>query len=561
MGYAEQLAEAVEALPSLEQKSFLDCLDEHVSTAMYTGHFTTEAMDSAWFVILREAGATEDDLDEVNEAIDEFLDEALTELRDETKAKALATAKKHGKKAAKSLGREVAKQAAGPLAKRVASIRTKSKTGKMLKHAAAGAIKQIGKDPSKAKKILKKSAARAGKKLVKAGVKKGLKMVFGRWVKSKKEEIEALDERKRSSKRAEVEKAFAKRGTIRMPRINPREYPAKPGLEGPFQFRDGRILYYDQREGRYYDSKTDMYLARNDIPEDQQELLAALMEADGFGPFDLAEAIAPKSFIPILSRAADVELDPKVGKKLAQEFVVAMRDHIAEEWPGNVFVDVEPLNSKTVKTSDEDPEYGMNVDIEYEMPTKVESYDTFTLGIPQIVDRMSSARRFLGHNGAINLKRNLARALMSDLKLAKRLIGQAAQSSIRSWSAVMTDDIHKGTGLGDIFIEMVEETLDVSTPRGIPSEYVQASRWNPLASFGDFGTLSLTLKRLTAEPVRSSKFVKSPGGEDIPMEVKSIWDVRGEVEVEVNWDVFYDAGERAGRDSRKYGSRWSDVFG
>lgn len=46
----------------------------------------------------------------------------------------------------------------------------------------------------------------------------------------------------------------------RMPRIDPDEYPPIPGMEGPFRFRDGHVLYYDPGEGEYYDRKTDMYL-------------------------------------------------------------------------------------------------------------------------------------------------------------------------------------------------------------------------------------------------------------------------------------------------------------
>jgi hypothetical protein len=35
-------------------------------------------------------------------------------------------------------------------------------------------------------------------------------------------------------------------------------------MEGPFRFQSGRVLYYDPREGAYYDRKTDMYLDRNE---------------------------------------------------------------------------------------------------------------------------------------------------------------------------------------------------------------------------------------------------------------------------------------------------------
>lgn len=40
-------------------------------------------------------------------------------------------------------------------------------------------------------------------------------------------------------------------------------YP-RPGLEGPFRFRGGRVLYYDAREGAYYDSLTDLYLGNEE---------------------------------------------------------------------------------------------------------------------------------------------------------------------------------------------------------------------------------------------------------------------------------------------------------
>ena len=36
-------------------------------------------------------------------------------------------------------------------------------------------------------------------------------------------------------------------------------YGPREGLEGPFYF-SGRILYYDPKEGRYWDPKTDFYL-------------------------------------------------------------------------------------------------------------------------------------------------------------------------------------------------------------------------------------------------------------------------------------------------------------
>ena len=40
-----------------------------------------------------------------------------------------------------------------------------------------------------------------------------------------------------------------------------------PGLEGPFQFRSGAVLYYDPKNGQYYDRGKDMYLDREEAAE------------------------------------------------------------------------------------------------------------------------------------------------------------------------------------------------------------------------------------------------------------------------------------------------------
>lgn len=44
----------------------------------------------------------------------------------------------------------------------------------------------------------------------------------------------------------------------------------RPGLEGPFYFATGRVLYYDAKEGQYYDPTTDFF-----VPNDEVALLHA----------------------------------------------------------------------------------------------------------------------------------------------------------------------------------------------------------------------------------------------------------------------------------------------
>lgn len=42
------------------------------------------------------------------------------------------------------------------------------------------------------------------------------------------------------------------------------KYGPRAGLEGPFNFM-GRVLYYDVKEGAYYDPTTDFYVDREEM--------------------------------------------------------------------------------------------------------------------------------------------------------------------------------------------------------------------------------------------------------------------------------------------------------
>lgn len=52
-------------------------------------------------------------------------------------------------------------------------------------------------------------------------------------------------------------------------------YGPRKGLEGPFNF-SGRALYYDPREGAYYDPKTDFYVSQEELDELNNQFYALL---------------------------------------------------------------------------------------------------------------------------------------------------------------------------------------------------------------------------------------------------------------------------------------------
>lgn len=56
------------------------------------------------------------------------------------------------------------------------------------------------------------------------------------------------------------------------------KYGPRKGLEGPFNF-SGRVLYYDTKEGQYYDPTTDFYVEQSEMDLINNRLMATLAAA------------------------------------------------------------------------------------------------------------------------------------------------------------------------------------------------------------------------------------------------------------------------------------------
>jgi hypothetical protein len=74
------------------------------------------------------------------------------------------------------------------------------------------------------------------------------------------------------AKKDMVNQAYAKMGSTVSPGIDKDEYPPIKGMEGPFRYRSGKILYYDPKEGEYYDRKTDMYQKRAETTKEADDM-------------------------------------------------------------------------------------------------------------------------------------------------------------------------------------------------------------------------------------------------------------------------------------------------
>jgi hypothetical protein len=55
-----------------------------------------------------------------------------------------------------------------------------------------------------------------------------------------------------------------------------KEFGPRKGLEGPFHYPNGRVLYYDARAGEYYDPLTDFYVPAEGVADLQATILKVL---------------------------------------------------------------------------------------------------------------------------------------------------------------------------------------------------------------------------------------------------------------------------------------------
>ena len=56
------------------------------------------------------------------------------------------------------------------------------------------------------------------------------------------------------------------------------KYGPRKGLEGPFNF-SGRVLYYDNKAGAYYDPTTDFYVMQDEMDMINNRLIGILARA------------------------------------------------------------------------------------------------------------------------------------------------------------------------------------------------------------------------------------------------------------------------------------------
>ena len=58
-----------------------------------------------------------------------------------------------------------------------------------------------------------------------------------------------------------------------------KEYGPRKGLEGPFHYPNGRVLYYNPKAGEYWDPRTDFCVDRDEVAHQTIPLVALTVAA------------------------------------------------------------------------------------------------------------------------------------------------------------------------------------------------------------------------------------------------------------------------------------------
>ena len=104
-----------------------------------------------------------------------------------------------------------------------------------------------------------------------------------------------------------------------LPPIDREKYQERDGLEGPFRLANSKVVYYDPREGSYYDPDTDMYIPYEEYIEmdkhrDTADIDEVVQGWAGRAVGSVVFAKAYKKALEILRK--EIEKDPDAGNSI-----------------------------------------------------------------------------------------------------------------------------------------------------------------------------------------------------------------------------------------------------
>ena len=145
---------------------------------------------------------------------------------------------------------------------------------------------------------------------------------------------------------------------FRMPRLDRERYTPLEGMEGPFQFKGGWVLYYDPRAGKYYDRDADMYLSDRDADRITSRTASLRFAGSGIKAVE-ALGINPKKAKNFLQALASEILSGRVIKSkttpIKDYIMLDKNPNAPANSPYEDYVEIDGVNGVSVKSIIEIP--------------------------------------------------------------------------------------------------------------------------------------------------------------------------------------------------------------
>ena len=120
------------------------------------------------------------------------------------------------------------------------------------------------------------------------------------------------------------------------------------GLEGPFHLKSGKVVYYDPKEGKYYDRDTDMYMSHEDHEYHMREEATGKVTKSDTSGVEITAADGVKTTLPADKAIALTPDANTPGEYDLNPAAVAPADNAAPKGPAiGATVDMAPTSEAT----------------------------------------------------------------------------------------------------------------------------------------------------------------------------------------------------------------------
>jgi hypothetical protein len=142
-----------------------------------------------------------------------------------------------------------------------------------------------------------------------------------------------------------------------VPGIDKERYQERPGLEGPFHTESGKVVYYDKREGKYYDPDSDFYISHDDWQAMNQGVAEG--STPGYIKYEQMKDKIAGVLIKLYDQGKDAETIQQMGARVAKHLGYDPEDSIYQDAWSTSFNDASLDGSFDQGSEDDYTDYSM----------------------------------------------------------------------------------------------------------------------------------------------------------------------------------------------------------